>query len=263
MEQKLDQGDEIVQRQQMTLDINECEHTLQRISNLRKIILARRQELSTRAEAINTLNQLFNQTEELVSKIGHCLDHQQRTRDSKSKSPELEELEGSQLEVENLLPPTAAHLQQCSNRLESMNEHMATAESEILQQRLSEMENDFRVYSNEVRERRKTLEDRLSEQNYLTNQLDLLEFWCDETEANMNGRATFLDPQELDSYLKRVQNYLNDAEEKFKTFRNVETNKDRFVALSNVDAEVKHEIRRNVTNLGKRISDVSKTEILI
>ena len=61
MEQKLDAGAELVQHQQMTMDINECEHTLQRISNLRKLIIARRKEISTRSDAINTLNQLFNQ----------------------------------------------------------------------------------------------------------------------------------------------------------------------------------------------------------
>jgi hypothetical protein len=259
MEQQLDLGEELVQCQQMTMDINECEHTLQRISNLRKLILARRQELSARGDTINTLNQLFNQAEELVAKVVHCLDQQNKARDSQGRirSPELDEIEGSQLEMENLLPPTAALLQQCSNRLANISEHLATAESEILQQRLADMENDFRIYSNDVRERRKTLEDRLSEQNYLTNQLDLLEFWCDEAEVNMHGRATFLDPNGLEMFLKRVQSCLNDVEEKFETFRNLETLKDRFVALANVEDSVKHEIRRNVTQLGKRISDVS------
>jgi hypothetical protein len=265
MEQKLDTGEDLVQLQQMTMDINECEHTLQRINNLRKLIIARRQEISTRSDAINTLNQVFNQAEELVAKIGNCLDQQHRARDSqgRTRSPEVEELEGSQLEVENLLPPTAAHLQQCSNRLSNMSANLATAENEILQQRLTDMENDFRLYSNDVRERRKTLEDRLSEQNYLNNQLDLLEFWCDEAEVNLCGRASFLDPSGLDTFLKRVQTCLNDVEEKVEAFRNLETLKDRFVALSSVDTDVKHEVRRNVTQLGKRISDVSINLLLI
>jgi chromosome segregation ATPase len=264
MEEKLESGEDLVQRQQMQMDITECEHTLQRISNLRKLILAKRQELSSRADAINALQHLFNQAEELVSKIGKCLDQQNRVRDSqgRTRSPELEELEGTQLEMENLLPTTAAHIQQCSNRLANMSDNLATAENEILQQRLTDMENDFRVYSNRVRENRKTLEDRLTEQNYLTNQLDLLEFWCDETQANTHGKATFLDPVGLEEFLKRIQNCLNDVEEKVETFRNLETLKDRFVALSNVDAEVKHEIRRNVTQLGKRISDVSILSVL-
>src|SRR4051794_1727763 len=123
--------------------------------------------------------------------------------------------------MENLLPPTAVHLQQCSNRLANMSGHLATVERELLQQRLVDMENDFKIYGNEVRERRRTLEERLSDQNYLNNQLDLLEFWCDEAETNMMcGRATFLDPMGLDSFLKRIRNGLNDVEEKFETFRN-------------------------------------------
>jgi phosphoglycerate-specific signal transduction histidine kinase len=193
----------------------------------------------------------------LVAKIGNYLDQQHRARDSQGRSPELEELGGSQLELENLLPPTAAHLQQCSNRLSNMSDNLATAENEILQQRLTDMENDFRLYNNDVRERRKTLEDRLSEQNYLNNQLDLLEFWCDEAEVNLCGRGSFLDPSGLDAFLKSVQACLNDVEEKVETFRNLETLKNRFIALSSVDADVKHEVRRNVTQLGKRISDVS------
>lgn len=259
MDQKLDRGEEIVQRQQMTMAVNELEHTLERIANIRKLILARKQEISTRADAINALNQLFNLTEELVAKVGQCLNQQRRTRDSqgRTRSPELEELEGFQLEMENLLSPTAAHIQQCSNRLANMSDHLATAENELLKKRLTDMENDFQLYGKDVRERRKTLEDRLSEQNHLTNQLDLLEFWCDEAEINLCGKGTFLDPIGLEAFVKRVQACLNDTEEKFETFRNLETLKDRFVALSSVEDSVKHTIRRNVTQLGKRISDVS------
>lgn len=48
-----------------------------------------------------------------------------------------------------------------------------------------------------------------------------------------------------------------EVDEKVAAFRYLETLKDRFVALASVDSEVKHEIRRDLTHLGKRISDVS------
>ncbi|KAI6226090.1 Discontinuous actin hexagon [Aphelenchoides besseyi] len=264
MEKKLTTGEDLVRKHAMTMDTLESEHTLNRIANLLKLIDDRKQEIAIRANALNSLSTLFNQAEESVAKVGRFLEQQNRVRDSQSRerSPELEELEASQLEAENLLPPTAVLLQQCDNRLQTMNEQLSTADVEILNQRLRDMDADFRVYSSDVREKRRTLEERLADYGHLTNQLDLLVFWyrrvkCDEVETTiLNSRVSFLDPNGLNSTLERIRNGLTDVEEKCETFRNLETLKDRFVALSNVDANIKHEVRRNVTQLGKRISDL-------
>lgn len=41
------------------------------------------------------------------------------------------------------------------------------------------------------------------------------------------------------------------------SMRAIEALKDRFVAMASVEPEVKHEVRRAVTALSKRLSDVS------
>lgn len=104
----------------------------------------------------------------------------------RNKSPDLDELESSQLDLEDLLPPLAVHLQQCLNRFENqIKSFLSTKFKEEINERLNQMNLDFNEYSQQIRQRRKHLEERLADQTHLNNQLDMLEFWCDETEANI------------------------------------------------------------------------------
>lgn len=61
----------------------------------------------------------------------------------------------------------------------------------------------------------------------------------------------------MEQFIGQVQKSYVEIPEKLKAMNALENLKDRFVALSTVEIDVKHEIRRNVTYLAKRISDVS------
>lgn len=49
----------------------------------------------------------------------------------------------------------------------------------------------------------------------------------------------------------------NEMPERLDAMHSLENLKDRFVALANVEPDVKHEVRRYVSQLAKRVSDVS------
>ncbi|KAI1731516.1 calponin homology (CH) domain-containing protein [Ditylenchus destructor] len=270
-EVELDRGEQLIQAQQMTMDIAESEHALQRVASLQKQLAQRRRQLEQRRATITGLDEMYSQCEDLIAALGtkwrQLNQHQARTVQSpedsskqsengRNHSPDLDELEASQLELEDQLPPLAVHLQQCANRLESCINQLSTGAKDKFQTRLQQMNMDFNEYSSEVRQRRQNLEERLADQTHLNNQLEMLEFWCDETEANLTGTASILDPQQLDNLVRYVLERHNEMPEKLDAMHSLENLKDRFVALSNVEPDVKHEVRRYVSQLAKRVSDL-------
>lgn len=57
--------------------------------------------------------------------------------------------------------------------------------------------------------------------------------------------------------LKDVLARYNELPDKIKAHQNLEYLKDRFVALTNVELNTKHDIRRSVAQIGKRVSNVN------
>jgi len=62
----------------------------------------------------------------------------------------------------------------------------------------------------------------------------------------------------LNEQLKKMQKKSSEFPEKQEEMYSLELLKDRFVALASVGQEAKHEARRNISLLSKRLSDVSK-----
>lgn len=56
--------------------------------------------------------------------------------------------------------------------------------------------------------------------------------------------------------LKDIIARCNELPEKIRAHKVLENLKNRFVALSNVEPNTKHDIRRSVAQIGKRVSDV-------
>ena len=101
----------------------------------------------------------------------------------RNHSPDLDELETAQAQLESQLPPIAVRLQQIQNRLNSIAEQLSTNALDKFQQRIRLMVEDFNSCTKIVRAKRKALEERFADQTHLNQQLEDLEFWCDETEA--------------------------------------------------------------------------------
>uniref|UniRef100_A0A915DTQ2 Dystrophin n=1 Tax=Ditylenchus dipsaci TaxID=166011 RepID=A0A915DTQ2_9BILA len=277
-EVELDRGEQLIQTKQMTMDLAESEHFLQKVAALQQQLASKRRTLEQRRGALTGLDAIFEQCETSIAGLGIRWKQQMVTEiirqpcpagsktppntshpldsNGRNRSPDLDELEASQLELEDQLPPLAVNLQQCSNRLANCIDQLSTATKDRLQSKLQQMTLDFNEYSKEIRERRKHLEERLADQTHLLNQLEMLEFWCDETEANITGLPSILDIEQLDYHCQLVLEKFNEMPEKLEAMRLLDNLKDRFVALATVEPDVKHEIRRNVTQLAKRISDL-------
>lgn len=167
--------------------LTEREHVLSRVESLRVKLARRRHEITQRQTEIAGLEGLFAQTEEMLANLGDQFGRSRRPRDpeGRERSPDIDELEATQLQMEDRLPPTAVHVQMCENRLQQMSDGMSTAQRERFEARLQQTAEDLAKYGSAVRDRRRHLEERLADQTHLNNHLELLEFWCDETEANI------------------------------------------------------------------------------
>lgn len=196
-------GERIINKQQMTISLNELQHTTQRIQTARKIIDERHKIVCERHDTIKALNTQLSQTEERIVSLGltllntlqHCkilnelndIDHKtnKSLQSARNASPDIDELEATQLNIEDELPSIAVQLQQCTNRFNAIAEKLSSSTYEEFCRRIEQCNVDFNEHSTKIRERRKKLEERLTDQTHLNNQLEMLEFWCDETEAGI------------------------------------------------------------------------------
>lgn len=62
----------------------------------------------------------------------------------------------------------------------------------------------------------------------------------------------------LEQHIAKMREGYESADAKTDALRSLERMKDKFVALESVEQQAKHEVRRNVAQLGKRISDVGE-----
>lgn len=190
----------------MTMGLNELQHTTQRIQVARAMIEDRHKIICERRDTLKILNTQLCQTEERIVSLSVSLhnilqrrkvigdknevspSHNSPTTQSsvlRNGSPDLDELEATQLNLEDELPPIAVQLQQCTNRFDAISEKLSSGTCENFCKRIEQCNIDFIAYSTKIRERRKHLEERLTDQTHLNNQLEMIEFWCDETEAGI------------------------------------------------------------------------------
>uniref|UniRef100_A0A1I8AEX5 KASH domain-containing protein n=1 Tax=Steinernema glaseri TaxID=37863 RepID=A0A1I8AEX5_9BILA len=251
-DEELERGSQLVESLQMTMDIVENEHAAQRIATLRDEILSRRDQLLERQATKDHLDAHFAKTEQLIAEIGAQI---HRT-EGRNRSPDLEELESEQLAVEDLLPRAAVHLNQCETKLQPLAAELSAAEKTRFDEKLEAMTKDFKVVETTIKDRRQKLDERCADQSQLTSHIEMLEFWCEETEADIQTTAHRLNEPVLNELYKKVFDRVRDYPQKVDAYHQIEHVKDRFVKLKSVEPDVIHNIRRTVSELGARVSDL-------
>ncbi|CAK5089036.1 unnamed protein product [Meloidogyne enterolobii] len=277
-EMELKRGEQLLNEHLMTMEVGESEHVKARIASLRRHFEEKKSELESRRETIRALEQHYSQCEQMLDELANiCKEPRIRLKgvrlpkneeneeserinltESRDSSPDLDELEAAQAQLENYLPPIAVRLQQIQNRLNVLSEHLSAAAHNKFQQKLRLLVEDFNERTKEVRIKRDQLEIRLADQTHLKQLLDDLEFWCDESEAILETVEQIgpLNISKIEKEEENIQKRYYSTETKLESFRQLERLKDRFANLVSVEPQVKHEVRRDVANLGKRLSDV-------
>ncbi|KAL3082936.1 hypothetical protein niasHS_010738 [Heterodera schachtii] len=270
-ESELDRGEQLVNAKQMTMEVGEAEHLLGRISGLRGQFAQRKAELGRRRETVHTLEELYSQCEEMLDELsqqcrterqmpkkGKVPENEQTKSPARNESPDLDELEAVQMALENRVPPVAFRLQQIQNRLNAISSQLSTSARDRYQQRIQLFVNDFNECAKMVKAKKRAMEERLADQTRISGQMEELEFWCDETEAlvEFDEPLGALNMAKLEKHTEKVRERHESVDAKMNSFRNLDKMKDKFIALDNVEQQSKHEVRRSVALLGKRMSDL-------
>uniref|UniRef100_A0A183C715 Calponin-homology (CH) domain-containing protein n=1 Tax=Globodera pallida TaxID=36090 RepID=A0A183C715_GLOPA len=269
-EMELERGQQLVMASQMTMEVGQAENIMERLNGLKAQLARRKVELEKRRETVQNLEELYTQCEGMLDELSQQCRAQQSPKRVKSpegqqkkppprnESPDLDELEAMQTALENRVPPIAFRLQQIQNRLNAIAEYISTSARDRYQQRIQLFVDDFNEYAKLVKAKKRAMEERLADQTRISGQLEELEFWCDETEALVDYDEPIgaLNMPKFEQHIEKVRERHESVDAKMNSFHNLDKLKDKFAALDSVEQQAKHEVRRSVAQLGKRISDL-------
>ncbi|KAI3422321.1 hypothetical protein GPALN_012844 [Globodera pallida] len=269
-ETELERGQQLVMASQMIMEVGQAENIMERLNGLKAQLARRKVELEKRRETVQNLEELYTQCEGMLDELSQQCRAQQSPKRVKSpegqqkkppprnESPDLDELEAMQTALENRVPPIAFRLQQIQNRLNAIAEYISTSARDRYQQRIQLFVDDFNEYAKLVKAKKRAMEERLADQTRITGQLEELEFWCDETEALVDYDESIgaLNMPKFEQHIEKVRERHKSVDAKMNSFHNLDKLKDKFAALDSVEQQAKHEVRRSVAQLGKRISDL-------
>uniref|UniRef100_A0A0N4ZFM9 Dystrophin n=1 Tax=Parastrongyloides trichosuri TaxID=131310 RepID=A0A0N4ZFM9_PARTI len=250
---QLGESEGFVEANQMTMDISESDEAMKRIKSIKPKLEKRKRQIAERTATLIALKSLIGQTENVIT--NHLL-RVAKTDDGKEKTPDLNELEEEQNECDSALAKSAVLLRQCENKVAPILDQLSEKDKQNIKSQLEHLKHNFLVSENIIKKKKEKLENRLSDESKLYNVLESLEFWCEECEAYLTFMPNPLDENELVKSKNNIEQRCNEYDEKMATFHNLENLKNRFVALDSVSNDIKHKMRRDVSNMGTKITDL-------
>ncbi|CEF68324.1 Discontinuous actin hexagon [Strongyloides ratti] len=250
---KLGESEGFVEANQMTMDISESDEAMRRIKNLKLKLEKRKRQIAERSAILLSLKSLIGQTENVIT--NHLL-RVVKSDDGREDTPDLNELEEEQNECDSALAKSAVLLRQCENKVGPILDQLSEKDKQNIKSQLERLKQNFLSSEEIVKKKRGKLENRLSDETKLFGILETLEFWCEECKSYLSIMPNPLDEEDLANTKNKIEQLSSEYEEKLATFHNLENLKNRFVALDCVNNDIKHKMRRDVSNIGTKITDL-------
>lgn len=250
-----------IEADQMNMDLSESEHALDRIQATKIRLEQYIQQLQALLSTIEALKKLYSEAEELVASLAIRAEnvHQEfeMAKMEGSISINLDELDISLRKVEDDLTRTAIHLHQCDAHTRALAGFLANDPKygQELEPKLKKVLEDFKAIEQDLKHCRLEIDKRITDHSRLNHQIDHLEFWCDETEM-IEDEPAGITQEDIISQLDLIKKKSHEMTEKLNNFKTLEDLKNRFLEMPSVEKMEKHTVRRQVTQLGKRLSDV-------
>ncbi|VDM94680.1 unnamed protein product [Onchocerca ochengi] len=175
---------------------------------------------------------------------------------NRNKSPELEELKHLALSLEDRLQRALAQIQHTSLKAEPILTQIDEKEANQLRDRLQSIGERWKEYENIIREKRLRLDERSADESELNNEVELLQFWCDETETECAIPISPLNLTMLKDLAGKLEERLNSYEAKRTSLQAIERLKDHLISAQLTDPTSKHRMRQAVSEIGKRVSSI-------
>ncbi|KAL3998482.1 EF hand family protein [Acanthocheilonema viteae] len=250
MNETLKKVERAIDESQMTMDLMENEAAHERLKALRDWKDRRLNEIDELIKAENSLEKNMEISQKLLDEIDKALIE----IDNRKKSPELEEMERVALSLEDHLQRALAQIQHTSLKAEPLLTQIDEGEAAQLRDRLRNIGEQWKEYENIVREKRRRFDEHFADESELNNEMELLQFWCDETEAECAIVISPLNLPVLKELSSKLEERLNSYEMKHAHLQIIERLKDYLINAQITDPTSKHRIRRAVSEIGKRIS---------
>ncbi|VDM97496.1 unnamed protein product [Thelazia callipaeda] len=243
--QKIDESFDKVQQAiddaQMTMDLMENEAARERLQKLRECKIRQKKEIDEKLEARSSFEENMKISAELLIEMEKAL----AALNERKKSPELEELQSLTISIEDRLQRALAQIQYTSLKAEPILTQIDEKEADEIRDRLRNIGEQWKQYEDMIREKRRRLDERFADESELNDEMELLQFWCDEAETEcafavnpLNLTTLF----ELASKLEASFTFLLQRNSLFHT--------------QLIDPAAKHRIRRAVSEMGKRVTSV-------
>ncbi|KAK6013450.1 hypothetical protein OSTOST_21233, partial [Ostertagia ostertagi] len=253
MSDDLDQALRKVDEHQMTMDVLEVSHTQERVEALRKDLETRRQKATNDREEWKKLESV------LSSGKGLAMGDKAMDRfNGRETSPRLEELEERQKIVEEMLPRVDALVIDAVRRLGLILPRLSdgSERATAIRKRTRDVETRFRELVRTVREARVRLDARAVDQSQLRHDLENLQFWFDETAVELDVDFNPYDMKAIEEAIKVATAKNAQIAEKKAALIALENAKERLIAQASVDPAAKHDVRRGVSEVAKKIADL-------
>ncbi|WKX90831.1 hypothetical protein Q1695_009578 [Nippostrongylus brasiliensis] len=254
MSSELDDALQKVDEHQMTMDVLEVSHTQERIAALKKDLEERKRKAADEREEWLKLQNVLFEAEKGVAMGDKAMDR----FSGRQASPRLEELEERQQAVEELLPHVETLVCDASRRLAIILPRLGvdSERAVAIRNRTRDVETRFRDLVRAAREARVRLDARAVDQNQLKHDLENLQFWFDETAVELDVDFNPYDMKGIEEAIKVATAKHAQIAEKKTALVQLENAKERLVAQASVDPALKHEVRRGVSEVAKRIADL-------
>ncbi|KAK6730498.1 hypothetical protein RB195_007138 [Necator americanus] len=243
-----------VEQHQMTMDVLHVSHTQDRVQALMKDLTDRREKAVEERKEWQALQHVLFEAEKSVAIGDNAMDR----FSGRQTSPPLQELEERQSAVEELLPRTESLVCDAVRRLSVILPRLRENgdRAQAIRNRVRDVETRFRDLVRAARESRVRLDARAVDQGQLKQGLENLQFWCDETATELEVDCNPYDVKAIEEALKMAASKNSQIAEKKSALIALEAAKERLIAQASVDPALKHEIRRGVSDVAKRIADI-------
>uniref|UniRef100_A0A914XNP1 WW domain-containing protein n=1 Tax=Plectus sambesii TaxID=2011161 RepID=A0A914XNP1_9BILA len=236
------------------LDRKRLDHLLasarSRVSRIKELHAQRRDAYEQRLALWQKFQRNLHDTQAFVQEMEKSLADWR----SRNKSPDLEEMERTQLDMEAKCTERLDLLKQCRSEAVEIVPSLSAPEATMVQDKIDSLARRWQLINLQMTERRQRLEQKQADDSDLREEVELLQFWCDEVESDL---LTTVDPSNrilLKELLTRVTERYNELAERQARFQAAERAKDRYIDLRMVPTQSKHQMRRDVSELGKRIT---------
>uniref|UniRef100_A0A1I7XHA0 WW domain-containing protein n=1 Tax=Heterorhabditis bacteriophora TaxID=37862 RepID=A0A1I7XHA0_HETBA len=264
MEASLKNALQKVEDSQMTLDMLQVEHTRERVNNMERDLDERKKRAVEDVKEWKMLHNVLFDAEKCIAMGDRAMDRML----GREGTPPLEELEERQTAIEELLPRAESLVCDSVRRLSLIlpRLHDGGERAIAVRSRVREVEQRFRDLVRIARDERLRLDARAVDQGQLRQGLENLRFWyvilihlfltCDETDIEMKSDVNPLDAETISENIRITGIRIEQISEKKSALIAIEAAKERLIEQGNIDVKIKHDIRRAVSDVAKRIADL-------